>query len=153
DGAANLADDFKPALLLGFRFTPRRGRELQHRCNLTFGEEGEQQLFAIREFDRIVMTQWPVLVDLPKDCSAVPAYRVFPYIRETIKFHIVIESQLRSWEHTHHEGGIVLAGKPVRAHAEAFHGELVADCSWARLSMLQAVVAHGSCPGDWQGGA
>jgi hypothetical protein len=44
DAAANLADDFKPALLLGFCFSPQRGRELQHRCNLTFGEEGEQYL-------------------------------------------------------------------------------------------------------------
>jgi hypothetical protein len=43
-GKQILGDDFKPALLLGFCFTHGRGRELQHRCNLTFGEEGEQYL-------------------------------------------------------------------------------------------------------------
>jgi hypothetical protein len=45
---------------LGFRFTPQRCRELQHRCNLTFGKQREQYLYAIREFTRIVMTQWSV---------------------------------------------------------------------------------------------
>src|SRR5262245_28161850 len=91
------------------------------------------------------MTEWPVLVDLPKHCAAVWQYRVFPYILEPIEFHIAIESELRSRQHTHHDGGIVLAGKPVRAHAEAFHCELVADRSGAGLRMLQTVVAHASC--------
>jgi hypothetical protein len=99
--SANLADDFKPGLLLGFRFTLRRGRELQHRCNPIVGQEVQQHLFAIGEFDRIVMTQWLVLVDLPEDCGAVLAYPVSPYIFETIEFHIPMESQLRSRQYTH----------------------------------------------------
>src|SRR5262249_25487385 len=58
---------FGSLLLFGFRFRSRSGRQLQHRCRLTFLETGQQDLLAVRHFQDVVMDARLVLVSLPED--------------------------------------------------------------------------------------
>jgi hypothetical protein len=60
-------------VFLGFCFCRDRllRGQLKHRCRLTFTQDRQQLDPSIREFERIVMRGWLVLVDLPKDSRPV----------------------------------------------------------------------------------
>src|SRR5262249_54567763 len=53
-----------------FRRAPR-ARQLQHSRALTLAKIGHQHDLAVREFQSIVMSRWPVEIDLPETRNLV----------------------------------------------------------------------------------
>src|SRR5271155_3754900 len=104
------------------------GRQLKHCCPLTLAQACQEYGLAVRKFQRIVMSERLVLVDLPEDRrlvtdrSRAPTEHCGRYARDLFG-----KRQLRSRENADRHARIFRCREPSRACAKVARRKFVAN--------------------------
>ncbi|QFI77389.1 hypothetical protein F8237_31550 [Bradyrhizobium betae] len=140
DALSAVGAGLRPALAKGLCH-----RQLQHGRVLAFDELCHQHVFAVGEFDRVMMTVGNVRIDLAELADAgVDATRPDPAI---VVADVVGEGELRSRQQADRNGRICCGGKAARrGAAEGCRDDRLADFRGTRCDGMQAVVTHRGAP-------
>ncbi|BAC50093.1 bll4828 [Bradyrhizobium diazoefficiens USDA 110] len=129
-------------LRLVFTLAGRLGhRQLQHGRALAFDELRHEYVFAVGEFDRVMMAIGNVRIDLAELADAgVDGARPDPAI---VVADVVGEGELRSRQQADRDGHVGLGGEAARrGAAEGGRDDRLADLCGTRRDGMQAVVTH-----------
>jgi hypothetical protein len=114
---------------LGFYFNHDNGlrRKLEHRCFLTFPQISQQHHLPIGKLQRIMMSVWIFLVDLPEDGCRVIDYVRFPEQAAWPTTYRSGKCKFRSWLNTDCRVRVFRRGKTACASKEIASSEFLAN--------------------------
>src|SRR5262249_31342336 len=144
-GPSMLADDSSLSGLPHIGLATGRGRQLQHRCVLTFIKPRDQHGLSVGEFKCIVMHVRLVRVQLPEAGNLVTNYLSADPVcgKATLKLDLLLERNLGAGKEAHRHVWFSPRGKTARDRVvELRRYELVSDLCRSGRYMVQTVVAH-----------